>query len=417
MQPNPVSSRRRDLLLLIFSIAGIMGLTGRGIYLLIMGFRSFKLVFTSDQVSTLLDASSMFFCAVLLLPLLVYCIRKLKGQEILQAKPAPIKFWQVIVLIGGWLFLVILGSVLNNISNYGGLIAMPFFLLGIAIPVAGLAWIAIGGLQVGSWRRLWAAFAIGMTGSTVLAVLLEYSIVAIAALVAGVVAASNPEWLAIFQQVKNQVTNSGDVQTLLTTLAPYLTNPLVLLVALAFASVLAPIIEETLKPAAVWLLGKRLRSPAEGFALGALCGAGFALLEGSLAASGMAQLLGIGLAARAASSLMHITASALMGWAIASARLEKRYGRLAWTFLVSVSIHGLWNGSVILAVFGSLRITLQSASPDLLGILLVVAGIGILGAMLLAIIIILPVVNLRLRKALKENDKHVQSDIIAPLQS
>jgi uncharacterized membrane protein YjgN (DUF898 family) len=97
--------------------------------------------------------------------------------------------------------------------------------------------------------------------------------------------------------------------------------------------------------------------------------------------------------------------------------LEKRYGRLAWTFLISISIHGLWNGSVILAVFGSLRITLQSASPDLLGILLVVAGIGILGVMLLAIIIILPVVNLRLRKASKENDKHVQSDIIAPLQS
>ena len=109
MQPNPVSSRRRDILLLIFSIAGILGLAGRGIYLLIMGFRSFKLVFTSDQVSTLLDAASMFFCAVLLLPLLVFCIRKLKNQEILQAKLAPIRVWQVIVMLGGWIFLVILG--------------------------------------------------------------------------------------------------------------------------------------------------------------------------------------------------------------------------------------------------------------------------------------------------------------------
>jgi len=71
-----------------------------------MGFRSFKLVFTSDQVSTLLDAASMFFCAALLLPLLVYCIRKLKNQEILQAKLAPIKFWQVVGVMGGWLFLV-----------------------------------------------------------------------------------------------------------------------------------------------------------------------------------------------------------------------------------------------------------------------------------------------------------------------
>ena len=95
----------------------------------------------------------MFFCAVLLLPLLVYCIRKLKGQEILQAKPAPIRFWQVIVLIGGWLFLVILGSVLNSISNYGGLIAMPFFLL--ELPYRLLAW---PGLPSAACRLILATF-------------------------------------------------------------------------------------------------------------------------------------------------------------------------------------------------------------------------------------------------------------------
>ena len=290
-------------------------------------------------------------------------------------------------------------------------------MLGIAIPVAVLVWIATSGLPTGSWRRLWAAFAIGMTGSTLLAVLLEYGLVAIAALLAGAVAATNPQWLAIFNQIKNEVTRSGDVQALLTTLSPYLTNPLVLLAALAFAAVIAPIIEESLKPAAVWLLGKRLHSPAEGFALGALCGAGFALLEGSLAASGMSQLLGIGLAARSASSLMHITASALMGWAIASARLEKRYGRLAGTYLVSVGIHGLWNGSVVLAVFGSLRITLQGGSPDIAGVLLVGIGIATLVSMLIAITIILPVFNRRLRLGLMDKSAPVQSDIIAPLQA
>jgi hypothetical protein len=415
MQPKISSSHRRDLWLLIFCLAGIMSLAGRGIYVLVTGFDSFQLALTPDQVSSLLDASSMFFCVLLLIPLLIYSIRGLRGREIPEARFAPIKFWQVAVIAAGWLIIIIIGSVVNSIGNIGGLIVIPFFLLGIVIPIVALIWIAVSGLPTVSWRRLWAAFAIGMTGSTLVAVLLEYSLVALAALAAGVVAASNPEWLTIFNQIRNQVTKSGDVQALLISLAPYLANPLVLLLALAFASVIAPIIEESLKPAAVWLLGKRLQSPAEGFALGAVCGAGFAMLEGSLAASGMSQLLGIGLAARAASSLMHITASALMGWGIASARLEKRYWRLAGTFLISLGIHGVWNGSVVLAVFGSLRISLQGVTPDVLGILLVVAGIGILGTMFIAITVLLPVINRRLRSVLKGNRTPERSDIIAPL--
>jgi hypothetical protein len=359
----------------------------------------------------------MFFCAALLLPLLIYCIQKLKGREIRPAKITPIRFRQLAVLIGVWLFIVILGSIMNNLPSFGWVIAIPFFLMGIALPIAALVWIAIGGLPTGSPRRLWASFSIGMVGSTLGAMLLEYFLVGIAVLAAGAVAAFNPEMQAVLQQVWKQVTNAGDVESLLTTLAPYLTNPLVLMLALLFAAVLAPIIEETLKPAAVWLLGNRLHSPAEGFALGALCGAGFAMLEGMQAASGMAQILGIGIAARLASSVMHITASALMGWAIASARLEKRYGRLVGTFFLSVSIHGLWNGSVVLAVFGGLRLTLQNPGSDLLGMLLVVTGIAILGSILATIMILLPVLNRRLRPNPPVNGTPSQSDIIAPLQS
>jgi hypothetical protein len=417
MEPNFSTNRHRDILLLVFCIVGMVGLASRGIYLCVSRFASLSLTSATDLESSLFDAFGMFFCASLLLPLLVYCVRKLKGQEIRLAKIPPIKFWQAAVLMVTWILMIIMGSVLSNLSQYGGAIATPFFLLGIAMPVAALAWIAIGGLPTGSARRLWAAFGIGMTGSTLVAMLLEYSLVGIAALTAGIIATSNPEWRIILHQVKDQITNAGDVQNLLTTLAPYLINPLVLLLALLFAAVIAPVIEETLKPAALWFLGKRLSSPAEGFALGALCGAGFALLEGTLAAGGMAPTLGIGLAARLASSLMHITASGIMGWGIASARLEKRYWRLAGTFLLSVGIHGLWNGSVVLAVFGALRFSIHSTGPDLLGMLLVVTGIGILGSMLVTIMILLPVFNHRLRSTPQITGTPAQSDIIAPLQS
>jgi RsiW-degrading membrane proteinase PrsW (M82 family) len=287
---------------------------------------------------------------------------------------------------------------------------------GIILPIAVLAWVAIGGLPAGSWRRLWASFGIGMIGSTLGALAVEYSLVAVAALAAGAIASLNPEWLAILEKIKSQLSNAGDIQAIITSLAPYLNNPLVFILALLFAAVIAPIIEETLKPAAIWVLGKRLHSPAEGFALGATCGAGFALLEGTLAATGFAQMPGVGLASRAASSLLHITASGLVGWGIASSRVEGRHGRLAGAFLASTSLHGLWNGAVVLAVFGSLRLTLADSMPDPIGILLVVLGIVMLIALLIGITSLLPIINHRLKPATFSAVSSEQSDIIAQLQ-
>jgi hypothetical protein len=413
MQTSLFSNRRRDILLLVFSCAGFVILTNRGIYLAIHGFSS-GIISTTGLSANILAAFGMLFCAALLLPVIIYSILRLKGKEIRPADVPPIKLWQVGGLLVTWVLMIILATIFSGLQNYWGLMALPFFMVGVALPIAGLIWVAIGGLPAGSWRRLWAAFTIGMTGSTIGALFLEYSIIGIAVLAAVAVSALNPGWLAVLQHIWNQVANAGDVQNLLTILAPYLTNPLVLLLALLFGSILAPLIEETLKPAAVWLFGKRLGSPAEGFALGALCGAGFALLEGTLAASGSLQMLGFGLAARSASSLLHITASGLIGWGIAYARLEKHYGRLAGVYLISVSIHGLWNGSLILAVYGGLRLTIPGSSSDLLSMLLVLMGVGILILMLLIIMIVLPVINRRLRPNHPFANTSVHGDIIAP---
>jgi RsiW-degrading membrane proteinase PrsW (M82 family) len=190
------------------------------------------------------------------------------------------------------------------------------------------------------------------------------------------------------------------MQALLTVLAPYITNPLVILSILVFAAVLTPLIEEAVKPAVIWFLGKRLRSPAEGFVLGAFCGAGFALMEGLIAASSATQIWGFGLAGRAPASLMHITSSGLLGWAIASAQLEKHYGRLALTYLLSVSIHGLWNGAAIMAIYGALRTMVQNMQIDFLGGLFMLGGIGMLFLELVLLLAALPLVNRWLRLSL-----------------
>jgi hypothetical protein len=89
---------------------------------------------------------------------------------------------------------------------------------------------------------------------------------------------------------------------------------------------------------------------------------------------------------------------------------------LAGAYLLSISIHGLWNGSVVLAVFGGLRLILPGAGSDPFGILLVVMGMGILVLLLTMILIILPIINHRLRLTSPITGEPTQSDIIAPPQ-
>jgi hypothetical protein len=417
MSPNTHPSHRRDILLLIFSSIGILGLLIRGAYLVVAGILSFDPGNGSSLASSMLGALAMLFCAGLLMPVLVYTLNKMKGLEILPAAIRPVKFWHVAVLVSVWVLVVIMGAGLASLFVFGWAVAAPLFLVGISFPILSLSWIGAGGLASGSRRRLWSVFGFGMVGGTVAAMLLEFLVVGTAVVVIGVLAVVNPDLNTIIDQIKVQIANAsaGDVQTLLAILAPYITNPLVILSILVFAAGIAPLIEEAVKPAIIWFLGKRLQSPAEGFVLGVLCGAGFAMLEGLMAASGVPQMWGFSLAGRAAASLMHITSSGLLGWAIASAQLEKRYRRLVFTYLLSVSIHGLWNGSVIIVVYGALRMMVQNIQIDFSSVLLILGGLGMLFLELVLMLAGLPLFNRHLRRLAATRDAPLQSDIIAPL--
>ncbi len=114
-----------------------------------------------------------------------------------------------------------------------------------------------------------------------------------------------------------------------------------------------PIIEELVKPAIVWLLFRQELSPADGFVLGVLSGAGFALFENLTLGATVDSWLSI-FVARIGTSAMHMFTSGLMGWAIVSAKIQKRYAILLGSFALSVALHGLWNSMAILGGLASL---------------------------------------------------------------
>jgi len=342
-------------------------------------------------------ASGLFLCAILLIPSVYYSLRRLKGKPIQPASIRPIRFWQVIVILVLWAVSILLGVWTGNTLKVSWLVTPLFYLPVIALPLLTLLWIGLGGLPLGSRQRLWGTFGIGLLAGPGLAIIAEFAIYLGLAVLGIMLLLAHPEWTGTFTRIQAQVSTARDLDAILTILAPYLVNPLVILLAFVVMAGLVPLIEELVKPVAVWLLADRLRAPAEGFVLGALSGAGFALMEGLVAGSSAGEGWGALVVARAGGSLMHILATGLMGWGIASASQEHRILRLVGSYALSVSIHGLWNGMTVMIVFGALRLFLAGSGPDALGVFLVTAGMVALATLCVLTLIALALINRKLR--------------------
>jgi RsiW-degrading membrane proteinase PrsW (M82 family) len=139
----------------------------------------------------------------------------------------------------------------------------------------------------------------------------------------------------------------------LSLLQPLLARPLALLVVLAAVSGVAPIVEELAKSSIAWMLYDRLSTGAQGFWCGALAGSGFALFEGLMRQRMQRRDIRPD---GAASSLMHILASALAGWGIASSASGGKAAHMLGGYAISITLHALWNASVVAIAFGGLRL-------------------------------------------------------------
>ncbi len=168
---------------------------------------------------------------------------------------------------------------------------------------------------------------------------------------------------------------------------------LALIVELA---IVAPLAEETTKPLAA--LVRRPRAGRDAFIFGAAAGTGFAMIENVLYSSGwffgslegwlpvaVLRMLGAGL---------HAFGAGLVAWGFFQLRsgARNRWQRFWLAFGVALTSHGLWNGSVAVAIVlataretGGLRGRYDAyAWGVVLFVLLAALGVIILGALLIA---------------------------------
>jgi len=269
--------------------------------------------------------------------------------------------------------------------------------LSIALPIYIIIRIAINRIPLGSSQRAWGVFGTGMTLGPIFSAIAEILILGIGILILAVFLGINPEKMINIERMINQIDNAPDMESLVYLFGPLINNPLSLLTALMFLSVFVPIIEEIAKSVGILLVADRITSHAQGFALGVLSGAGFALAESLFATLAPDDTWALTLSMRAVSGSMHMLASGLAGWGIAYARLEKRYYLAFGMIFLAMVLHGVWNAGAVLSVAGGLRLMLVMPEIDLLGTFLMIIGVSIIFMLIGGIFATLILSNIKLK--------------------
>ena len=351
-----------------------------------------------SPLPSFLLAGALAFSGLLLIPASIHSFRAMNASPDQPAALPPLRIGALLGILAIWIVAAVIAQVFGG---YGAswLFLPPLALAGMGIPVYLLFRLGVGGVGLGTRQRAWNVFGLGLVGGPALAGILELAVYLLLLLGGGIVLALKPDWQTTFTRLTTQLEQASTTDQILSLVSPYLMNPVVIILLLLVVAVVIPLVEELVKPVGVWLLRKRPPTPQEGFALGVISGAGFALLESLLAAASNDGVWGLAFVARVGGGVMHILNTGLMGWAIASCWQERRFGRLARTYGLVVFLHGLWNALTVGTIVGGLRVASSPQEMDLLGGALV--GISILGLGLLASggLALLVVLNRRMRPA------------------
>lgn len=351
---------------------GGVALSGLGLALAsLFGFSA------QESEGILLASAAALWAGILLLPSLAYSLANLLNRPLREFEFSA----HTRRFFGPLLFLllgpVVVGGAGALRAGFGAAFA-PFHIAAATLSVAALAWLGLRnlGLRPGAG---WGAFASGLSAVPLLAIVLELTVGVILLALGIVYITANPSLAGQLEHIENALPHIRDAQQVLDLLSDFINDRFLLTLLLSNFAVFVPLIEELVKPLAVWLLvWRRPISNAQGFAVGLLGGAGFALLENLFAADTADWATTTVL--RFGATAFHIATAAMLGWAIARAKNEGRYLGVFLVYGLNILLHGLWNGVVI--TMGFAPTLLQGVYPAAGLVLLVVSAFSI-GALFL----------------------------------
>jgi hypothetical protein len=302
---------------------------------------------STEALPMMTMAWSLALVGALVIPSAVLALLRLAGHP-LRAWPAGllkgahrILPWMILA----WLIVLAAGYGISLLTEWNWLLLPPISLLAIVLPVAWLAAVALRGLAPSSPQRSSGIFTTGMVVSPLLSMIIELATLFVMVVAAIIWVTANPQLAQELQMLAQRVANAQDnLPALQRILGSYLGRPGVFIPILMFIAGFTPLVEELIKPLAVWLLARHCLTPAEGFKAGVLSGAGFALVEslGRLGSAAGGDWLSL-MISRGGTDLLHIATTGMVGWALACAWREPHYLKLIGTYLLAVALHASWN--------------------------------------------------------------------------
>ena len=385
--------------LMTFSLAGLL------VFLGVSGVLA--------KTNSLMDITAVFMLAgliaavgILNIPSIVLAGRSLSGKQFepgIETSPFRLASFALIslpvCLLGGqWITQTTLAVWL-----------LPWFnILALLIPIWWLVEFGRRQLPLGSSQRSWGLVSISLGVTPLITLLAELIVTVLVVLVVFMKLSVEPVWMDKFNQLIIQFNQSDfDPQFFASFLKDLLASPLVITTIFLTVGLFMPLMEELLKPLGLWALRKRMLTPAEGFSGGLICGAGFALIESAtmIAQTGGGSDWGQMVLLRIGTSLLHITASGFVGWGLASAWRQKKYGRTMLTILAAAGVHGLWNTLAILIVL--LPFITSTSAPTVLTQGSLGVGTFIMVSILILLAIALFLMNHRLRRETQSSPPEV----------
>jgi PrsW family intramembrane metalloprotease len=312
-----------------------------------------------DNLQLFMMAFNLAFCGLLILPSSIYSLARLIGYP-QERFPAFFRRLRPTLLIFVFPLLAGIGYRVSQNASLNWLLLPPIHVLAISLSIVWLMYLAVRDLPLGSPQRISGVFTSGLALAPVLIMFAEVAAIVGVLVLMGVLMAAQPELAEAANRLAEQLQAiQSSPEAMLHILQPVVNSPAVIFSVVVFGAVIVPLIEELIKPVGVWLLAGRRLTPAEGFAIGALSGAGYALVE-SLFLASAGQEWAMVIFARLGTSAVHILTAGLMGWALVVSWTQSKYLRLGAIYLLAVLIHGLWNGLTIASALASLSITNSS---------------------------------------------------------
>lgn len=316
---------------------------------------------------------------IILLPSVIFPILSLQNKD--TSHLVFTGHWLWLLILPTWVGLAFAGRTISQSDSAIRYLFPIIHVLVVTLPIFFIMGLAVRKLKFRTPQRAAGLVATGMAGGTFFSMMVEVVAILFILVIAIIILVLDPELQAKALLLSNRIMIAGDDPELLMQIfLPALKNPWVFLGILLFVSGLVPLLEEALKPVGFWLLSGRDWTPRDGFIGGLMSGAGFAFIESLLAS---AQVVGddwfILVINRIGTAVMHMLASGMVGWGLASAWKHRKYGRLIGGYLLAVLLHGIWNSTAIFLGVSEIVSTnnatwltsIGMVSPYLLGVLTV----------------------------------------------